>query len=338
MRQALSFNLHGRDWSRLYLWFWGPLFLLMVLSVVAPEPKGADSAALMGSLFISLAISFLSMMVQSYFTVPILRTWLPRLAVQGKNVEFRGDTTTYLLLNVQGFLLSVATLGLFLPWYAKSVAGYLARETRYEGEPFQFEGNPRQLLLQMLLGFLIAMVVAVAVAASIVAGQKSPSMAVLEIVTTVVALLAFSPLLFVYYRWLVHFSSNRTLLRWNTKFLHGATTFFLQMLLTVVTLGLWWPGAVLVLYRYGLRHTNVTKDGQVIANLDFEGQILEGWRLLWGQALLTLVTLGFYGAWSSTRVARWIAERTIVVSEAPGLERPLETGPVPESPDSPPKD
>lgn len=318
MKTPFSFTLEGRDWSRLYYWYWGPSLLLLLLSVAVPEPRGteigaAGLGATMGPLLISLAISFLSMMVQSFFTVPILRTWLPRLSVEGKAFSFGGDTNDYLLLNVKGFLLSVVTLGIYLPWYTRDVLDYLARETSYEGESARFTGRPVTLLLiglgfAALVIFLVLGVMGTAAAASIAAQPPRQLAMLMPAFFGVIVLMA--PLIYLVYAWMVQFSWKGLRIRWTTRVLPASAMVLGQLGLTVLSLGLWWPGATLVLYRYFARHTVVEDETGAVVRFSFEGPLGEGWKYLWIQTLLTLVTLGFYGAWSGPNVTRWLATRT----------------------------
>lgn len=316
MKIPFSFTLEGRDWSRLYYWYWGPSLLLLLLSMAVPEPKGTDLAANLGPLLISLAISFLSMLVQSFFTVPILKTWLPRLSVEGKSFSFGGDTNAYLMLNVRGFLLSVVSLGIYLPWYTRDVLDYLARETSFEGESARFTGKPVRLLLIILGFFALLVVLAVGLIGALVgnmavSGARVPSLQAL-IPVFLVAIAVMAPFLYLVYAWMVQFSWKGLKIRWTTQVLPASAVVLGQLVLTLLSLGLWWPGATLVLYRYFARHTVVEDEAGAVVRFDFEGAIREGWGYLWVQSLLTLVTLGFYGAWSGPNVTRWIASRTTV--------------------------
>lgn len=324
MKHPFSFTLEGKDWSRLYLWYWTPSLLLLILNLIRKEPPAGDSAAVLGNLFLSLAISFLTMLVQSYFTVPVLRTWLPRLSVDGKAFSFAGDTNDYLLLNVKGFLLSVVTVGIYLPWYARNVLDFLARETSFEGSSARFTGKPGRLLAWFLGVFFGALVATFLVVWGLVSlgsrtglsgGEPGASSFAITAVTFGLVVLLVCPLVYLIYSWMVQFTWNGRTVRWTTRFWPATATVLVQVVLTVCTLGIWWPGAVLCLYRYFAARTVVEGEGTLV-RFSFEGKTGEGFLLLWGQALLTLVSLGFYGAWSGPKVTRWIAERTFA-EEAP---------------------
>jgi uncharacterized membrane protein YjgN (DUF898 family) len=314
VKQPFSFTLEGREWSRLYLWYWIPSLLLMVLSLAIRNPAPGEDAV-WGPLLLSLAVAFVQMMVQAFFTVPIYRTWFPHLSVDGKAPSFSGDSQDYVMLNVKGFLLSAVTLGVYLPWYARNVAAYLADQTSFDGERPRFTGRPVNLLLRSLAVFGVMLVVVLALVAGMVGlgltrGTAPAGQLAVTAVTFVAILLVLGPWMYLIYHWFVQFSWKDRVVRWTTKLLPSAALIVGQFLLTVVTLGVWWPCAALILYRYFAGRTVVEESGVVRVRFSFDGTLGEGFLLLWGQALLTLVSLGFAGAWTGPRVARWMAAHT----------------------------
>lgn len=316
MEKPFSLTLEGRDWSRLYFWYWVPMLLLLILNQVASRQSATDPTSLT-PLLIGLAISFLTMLLQTYFAVPIYRTWLPRLTLDGKPFAFGGDTTDYLVLNIKGFLLSVVTLMIYGPWYVRDVLRYLARETSYEGQPARFVGKAGGLLgrLVILVVLMVALVGVVALtipATTLQAGAHDPAMILWATTVTFVAILILmGPLMTILYTWMVQFTWNGLEVRWKAPFVGTALFVIGQVLLILITLGLWWPAASVHLYRYFVKHLSVAPEGADQRPLAFTGKAGEGYWFLWGQALLTLVTIGFYGAWSGPTVARWFLDRTI---------------------------
>lgn len=318
MKQTFSFTLEGRDWSRLYFWYWGPMLALMVLSLVTNRQAETQTTSLT-PLFLSIAISFLTMMLQSYFAVPIYRTWLGKLTIDGRPVGFGGDIQTYLLLNVKGFLLSTVTLGVYLPWYARNVLRYLAKETTFEGEAPAFTGKPSHLLWKvvgalvvflLLVGFVFLQVFHLGKGA---AAGPAPEVYAATAITFFAIVLLMGPFLYLVYQWTLQFRWRGWDLRLGGSFVSGALFVLGQVLLTLVTLGFWWPAASVHLYRFFVGRVELGPEEGVDTRLVFEGKAGEAYGFLWGQALLTAVTLGFYGAWSGPAVTRWFTDRTFAI-------------------------
>jgi uncharacterized membrane protein YjgN (DUF898 family) len=98
--------------------------------------------------------------------------------------------------------------------------------------------------------------------------------------------------------------------RWNTRFWPAAGNIFLQLILTLLSALVYWPGAYVRLYAYFARRTALVEEGSVRQVVGFDGPVGRGFLLLWGQTLLTLLTLGIYTPWAMARVGRWFAEHT----------------------------
>lgn len=100
------------------------------------------------------------------------------------------------------------------------------------------------------------------------------------------------------------------------RFDGGAATFvgtaLLGLLITVVTLGICYPFALVLMERWRAKHTTVDGD-----RLKFVGSAtgLFGRWLLW--LLLIIVTLGIYSFWVVPRITRWRVEHRVY--EADGV-------------------
>jgi hypothetical protein len=102
--------------------------------------------------------------------------------------------------------------------------------------------------------------------------------------------------------------------RWDTRFWPAVGFIFLQLILTLLSALVYWPGAYIRLYAYFARRTVLVEGGSVRQAVGFDGPVGAGFLLLWGQTLLTLVTLGIYTPWAMARIGRWFAEHTTLQS------------------------
>ncbi|WP_228489048.1 DUF898 domain-containing protein [Raineyella fluvialis] len=100
------------------------------------------------------------------------------------------------------------------------------------------------------------------------------------------------------------------------KFTGGAGSFLgmqiLAFLVTVLTLGICYPWAVVMRYRWQANHTFVNG-----APMRFTGSAigLFGQWIKW--LLLMIVTLGIYSFWVIPRMTRWVVEHQEVVIQVP---------------------
>jgi hypothetical protein len=123
------------------------------------------------------------------------------------------------------------------------------------------------------------------------------------------------PYLYLIYRWIFNnLRPGRQAVRWDTRFWPAVGFIFLQLILTLLSALVYWPGAYIRLYAYFARRTALVEGGSVRQAVGFDGPVGAGFLLLWGQTLLTLVTLGIYTPWAMARIGRWFAEHTTLES------------------------
>ncbi len=107
----------------------------------------------------------------------------------------------------------------------------------------------------------------------------------------------------------------------------------LGIVVTIFTLGICFPWACCMLYRWEVKHTVI--NGR---RLEFDGtafQLFGNWIKWW---LLTLITLGIYGFWVNIKLKKWITKHTKFkidtpfspnTTSVPPAIQPIPTAPAP---------
>jgi uncharacterized membrane protein YjgN (DUF898 family) len=123
----------------------------------------------------------------------------------------------------------------------------------------------------------------------------------------------FAAYMYLIYHWFftnLHYRDKT--LSWNTRFWPSVSLIWVQMLLSVVTLGIYLPVAFIKVYGYLAGNTEIRVEEQRVGRLGFQGQTSRGFGLLWGQTLLTIITLGVYAPWAMARIGKWFLSNTYV--------------------------
>ena len=316
MKSNLSFSLQGRDWWRVYLPYWIIIIVVEIIlqAVGSSSAWGKEHTGL--SIVVQLGLTLVLWIVAMIFSIRFLRIFAPRLSFEGESFAFDGKIGEYVWLNVVGILLSTVTIGVFLPWYMRRVIDYLASKTRWRGTELTFLGRGGRLFVYMLVGVwapLIALIV-VLLSVGMRAPQKEGGPGAVQLVTMLVTFVFVLYILMVFlyllYKWYVDFSWKDVRVRWETKFWPSFGMVLGQTVLSLITLTVYWPAAFLTLYRYFTVRTVLTRGDAEIGRLGLEGS--RGFGLLWGQTLLTIITLGFYAPWAYANVGRWLIGGTFV--------------------------
>lgn len=319
MKTSLALSLRGRDWWKPFLLYWA---LVVAIDVVL-QLGGGNSAwgkAHPGlAIVVSLGFTLVIWIIATVYTVIFARILAPRLSVGGEPFAFQGKIGEYLGLNVVGILLSIITLGVFLPWYARRAMSYLARNTSWRGSELSFLGKGGRLFVFMLLGFWAPLVVLIVIfSVSIAAGSPhamagggaaSTQLATM-LVTFVFVLYILLVFVYLLYKWMVDLSWKDVRVRWKTRFWPSLGFVLGQVLLCIITVMVYWPSAYLNLYRYFTARTAFSRGETEIGHLAFEGS--RGFGLLWGQFALCVITLGVYLPWAYGNIGRWLVGATVI--------------------------
>ena len=318
MKKHFELTLEGREWSVPVLVFW-VIYLLLLGGQQALTRYGSPAGPGLG-LLLNLVIMIALVLLEATFTIVLFRIVAPRLSIGGHPFAFSGSVGKYVGLNLKGALLSIITLGIYAPWFLRNILAYLTSHTTYRGAALQFMGKPKKLLKYFLLSLYLPLIVIIAglsvvlVLVTLRGGNVSARGATqtVTMLTTVVILLVLVPFICLTLRWYVDVQWTDSRAQWRTSFWPFCGFVLGQLLLTLITLGVYGPAGYLRVYRYFTERTVITRGDAQSARLGFDGSIRSGFGLLWGQGLLCVITLGFASPWAYARVARWLFGATFL--------------------------
>jgi uncharacterized membrane protein YjgN (DUF898 family) len=316
MKTSFDFSLTGKDWWGPFLGFWVIFLAIYIPNILLSKLVSVTEHTGLYILLVVLFI-FLLVVVQSIFTIIILRIVLPKLSFGGKSFGFNGSIGTYLGMNLLGMLLSVVTLFVYMPWYTRKIIAYLASETTWDGSSPEFLGKGGKLFVYFLLGMWVPIIVVsvlvgliVAAAAGSGMGSSTGTQLTTTIITLLIVFIIFVPLFYLMMKWYLNVAFRDLKVGWKARFWPSCGFILGQLLLTVITLGIYGPAAILRCYAYFAPDVVLFRGDLEVGWFSFEGPLGRGFGLIWGQSLLCLITLGVYIPWAYSRIGSWIAAST----------------------------
>jgi len=308
MKRYFSFVLNGRELFPVFIVFYipfvlayGGIFLVIGLSNRKIMPMGGYLIAL----FSCIAVLFVLYCV---FTILFSRKIIPAFSLNGTPFSFECSVMKFLGLNVAGALLSAVTLGIYTPWYLTKVIRFLTAGIGYKSKRLAFLGKGGRLLVVMLLTVCVPTVILVALTLTVL--RSFDGKPYYQPVLQILSMILLTPYLYEVYNWMVNFRYGNRIIGWNTRFIGSVLRILLQMVLTIVTAGIYYPAAVLWLYRYFALKTEVVSSDGSKGIFGFDGNIAQGLLVMWGQILLIIVTLGVYTPWGICKIWAWVSERS----------------------------
>ncbi|MDV2470504.1 YjgN family protein [Acinetobacter chinensis] len=159
--------------------------------------------------------------------------------------KFYGSASEYFGIWIVNILLTIVTLSLYAPWAKVRRLRYFYGNTEFYNRKFDFTGIPRKILIGRLIA--IGLYIGISLAAGY--SPKIAGIGALLIYLAVPWLL----------RATIRFTARNSKYG-NSRFYFGGSTlkayivFFLALLLTIVTLGLFFPVAIWLYKRYTFNH------------------------------------------------------------------------------------
>ena len=314
MKSYLQFTLEGRDWWKPFLPYWIIVAAIQVVTQTLSRAQWALENAGLYALFtflLALATAFVGWI----FTIVILRIVARKVSYGGDTFEFNGKVGEFIGLNVGGILLTIITATIFAPWYIRRVMAYLASHTTWRGGPLDFKGKGGRLFLFFLVGvwapvIVVMVIAAVTVGLDVLSGTATEPSAVTALLYTFIVLYTLTMFSYLLYKWYVNMDWKDVHVRWDTHFWPSFGMILGQVLLSAITITIYWPAACKRLYTYLAGKTVFERNNAPFAHAGFDGQ--KGFGLLWGQALLSIITLGIYIPWATSRIGKWLINATYV--------------------------
>ena len=309
MKNYFDFQLNGRKffplWMIFYVIFLIPYCLLLfkIQSFKELEPGEKPSYALF-LLFIPLLLAAM------VWTIYFFKLVLENIGLKETNIQCIFNIWKFIGLICLGMFLTIITLGIYSPWFIRDLQRFTAENSSWRGRNFSFRGKGGQLFLTMTLTAFIPIILMTVVRTSNIWEQiinpAIPSIVMRQLTWQILLI----PYTYFVYRWAMKFNYREYQIGWNTKFWPSAGKILLEIVLSIITIGIYLPLAFLRLYEYFSERTG----SNIINNQSIKfGYNLKAWNdftFVWGQTLLAIITLGIYYPWAFAKIGQRVLGKT----------------------------
>lgn len=303
----------------------GPFFIVWVLLVagIALGMFGKRSEFLDWDFFWSVVSGVMStvcvmsaLCILAFFFV---RGTVRALSLYGERFEADYDGRKYAALCAEGILLSLVTFGIYTPWFVARLVRYFCRNTFFRFKEFRFRSHGSDLFSYAVLLFVLPDCIPLLVAV-FCAGWLSDYLSTDNLRVMIVLYVALTWLLksigtVLIIRWLTNFKyGDRKRIQSVAEAWRGGLFVFGQVVLSALTLGIYYPMALLRVWRYFAGRTVL--GGDVVEDrCGFAMNPGEDYLVSLGQMLLCIVTFGIYFPWAYARIVGLLFRHTYVDTE-----------------------
>ena len=317
MKKYFDFTLTGKKFLPIWLIFYiliiVPYVIYMIMMRDTAEPENTQ-------LFAQLMI-FGVMIVGYLIYFFIIKITIEHVNFNNSQLNFNGKFLTYLGKILLGLLLSIITLFIYLPWFIRDITRFFVNKSSLDGEKFDFKGKGSTLFLILLLSMLIPMILLAFLGSKLLIAI-SPNLAhdfirmmnessFHKLIFQGALMIFLIPYMYLVYKWMVNVKYKGYHIKWKTKFLQSCGKILVEIFLGVITLGIYMPLAYLKLYKYFSERTIAEKDTSSL-QFGYELDSKNDFLFIWGQILLTIVTLGIYYPWAYSKIGKRVLSKTYV--------------------------
>jgi len=319
MKSYLNFTLKGSQflpvWIAFFFFFMIPYYFLLgeFNELISSDvPAGGPSKLF----FIYLAFVLAMAYTFVYYMVKLV---VQSLEYKGGKVLCNYHLGKYIGFLITGLVLSIVTVGIYIPWLIKNMHRFFTNGASYNSHKFSFKGKGGKLFLIMTLTIFIPFLLVGIVLFSILESTIDLQSQNFLLIYQLIVMFSLVPNIYLILKWMVDFRYKDYLIRWDTEFFPATGKIALELVFAVITFGIYFPMAYIRLYRYFTEHTksNVVNEKQI--SLGYDGDSLSDFLFMWGQILLTVVTLGFYYPWAFSRIAQRVLTQTFLETDVVAL-------------------
>lgn len=324
MKNYFKFNLTGKKLLPLWLLFM-LLFLVPYVFIQFklqsfqhnPSPEAGQVFQRMSSLLLIYGVMFVLVIIEYIFIFYIAKITINNMEFKDKSLEFTGQFGEFIGIFLLGLLLTIITLGIYSPWFITDVYKFFTKNTNYNESTFEFKGKASNLFLiitlTLILPMIVIMIVTIAMTVKEIAQSQTPNMAAttMPIIMMGVIFVMMIPYMYFVYKWMINLVYKNYQIQWKTSFWPSVGVITGQIILSVITAGIYLPLASLKLYQYFAEKT-FAKSELSTKTFGYEIEPLQDFLFIWGQSLLSIFTLGIYYPWAFCKITDRITSKTFV--------------------------
>lgn len=307
MKRYLDFTLTGKK----FLPIWIIFYLLVLLPyiwynvAVSVQHKTLEDNPFLGYVF------FVIMLIGIPVYFFIIKVSIEGISYQNSNIDFRGKFLTYLGKAILGFFLSIITLTIYMAWYIKDMTRYFINNSSLNSEHFLFNGKGNRLFLIFLLCLFAPIIILF-----IIIGRhilSNPSDLTYVFIYQAVIMMLLIPFMYLFYKWFVDIKFKNYRIYWNTKFFESSGKILFEIFLSIITIGIYFPLAYLKLYKYFAERTVAENVGNETFKFGYDLNAGKDFLFVWGQVLLSILTLGIYYPWAYCKIGKRVLNKTFLI-------------------------
>ncbi len=305
MKKYFDFTLTGKKFLPIWL-----IFYIVIIMPYAFYYKSLTGQAQSGNPNPMIGFLFLGIMIAAFLiSYYILKLTIENVKYNNNEINFNGKFSIFLGKVILGFLLSIVTLTIYMAWFIRDITRFVVNNSSINDARFEFKGKGGILFLILILS-LFAPIIAL----SLVMGKHLIAINqnfVYALIYQGIVMIIMIPYMYLMYKWMIDIKYKDYNIKWKTDFFESCGKILVEILLIMITVGIYMPLAYLKLFKYFSERTIAEKADSYL-QFGYELDSKNDFLFIWGQLLLTIITLGIYYPWAYVKIGKRILGKTYI--------------------------
>jgi uncharacterized membrane protein YjgN (DUF898 family) len=310
MKNYFDFTLTGKKFLPIWLIYYALIIIPYVLIAFYFDENTHPEEINYMMIIPLIAIIVIAFFISFY----IITISIENVQYKESSIVFEGNFSEYLGKILLGLLLTIVTLSIYLAWFIRDLTRFFVNNSSLKNNKFEFLGKGGKLFVIILLALYLPMIlISVMLAGFIKTAQET---FFTGLIYQAMMMLIIIPYMYYMYNWFVNVKYKDFHISWNTSLSESFGKILGEVLLGIITFGIYLPLAYLKLYAYFAERT-IAKNENGSLRFGYELESTDDFLFIWGQLLLTIITLGIYFPWAYSKIGKRILSKTytIVVSD-----------------------
>jgi uncharacterized membrane protein YjgN (DUF898 family) len=324
-KKYFNFNYPGERLLIIFVVFMAIImvpYIIAIFSVISSSGS-LDNLDLVGS-FRVLAIVyiwiFLVLIMTILLRIFIFKQFVKTTKYDNDFFDFTGSIWKFLWINIRDAILSLASFGIYYSWFMENIARFVFSNIKYLGQALQFNGRGGALLKIFLLYYILPIGIFqyyyyTTFFVNMMDFDMESFWSMYLQMTGMILIMYVIMIPFCYkaFKWLIDLEYNGREIKLHDDSWTSLGIIAREMIITIATLGIYFPAAMVRLYIYFVSHIGIIgQEGKNFIRFD-SIPVSKGFTYIWGQLLLSMISWGIYYPFAVCKIIKWFADKTYLL-------------------------
>jgi uncharacterized membrane protein YjgN (DUF898 family) len=306
MKNYFDFTLTGKKFLPIWLVFYiliiipnGLYYKSLTGQSQTNNPSPLLGLALIGIMIAACLISFF-----------IIKLSIENIKYRENQIRFDGKFFSYVGKILLGFLLSIITLTIYMAWFIRDINSFIVDNSSVDSTHFQFKGKGGKLFIILLLTMTLPIILLTLLLGKYFLAHNQSFL--FSLVHQGILMIILIPYFYFFYKWMIDIKFKDYHITWQTSFGNSFVKILIEILLTMITCGIYMPLAYLKIYKYFSERTIAEKENSSL-RFGYDLDSVNDFLFIWGQMLLSIITIGIYYPWAFSKIGKRVLSKTYVI-------------------------